>query len=173
MPNETHGSKTTKIVFLDIDGPLVTRRAHEVKGIKGSSTRTGDKFDPLCVGLLNLICEKSGAKIVISSSWRSGNDLCKQRLVEAGVKQDNFHATDWETPDLVVKGPGGVYLAKRRGDEISEWMLRHGEPEAYVILDDDADMLGHQLSNFVQVTFEDGILFKHYEKCLERLGASK
>ena len=50
-------------------------------------------------------------------------------------------------------------------------MLRPGEPEAYVILDDDADVLGHQLPNFVQVTFEDGILYKHYEKCLQTLGA--
>lgn len=159
-----------KVLFLDIDGPLVTYRAHMVKGVKGSSTKHGDKFDPICVGLVNLICEKTLAKIVISSTWRSGDDVCKNQLIAAGIAENHFHA-DHETPRLDKRDAryGGILVAVRRGYEIQAWLDAHPLVNRYVILDDDRDMLDSQLASFVQVDFDNGIQISHYTRCLEIL----
>ncbi len=73
-----------KIIFLDIDGVL--NHMYWLKKMKGVE---GDKkfFDPDCVRRLNTITDKTGAKIVLSSSWRIGKT--KEQLKE---QRDKFVA---------------------------------------------------------------------------------
>ena len=58
-----NGIKIMKIIFLDIDGVICT-------------PKTDFRYlDIRCVNHLNNIVEDTGAKIVISSSWRYGRTL--------------------------------------------------------------------------------------------------
>jgi hypothetical protein len=160
-----------KVIFLDIDGVLntgiyathffeickhfdLTRKA--AKDIRhGLRDQFGSHFDPRPVNLLKYIIEKTDAKIVVSSTWRSSG-LETMKLM-------------WEMRDL----PGEViditsYLNTDRGEEIEAW-LKENNVDSYVIIDDDKDMLPEQLLNFVQVDGEYGITLKDAEKIIEIL----
>jgi HAD domain in Swiss Army Knife RNA repair proteins len=59
-----------KIIFLDIDGVMNSQRFY-TNSIKGNRRdEYGDLFDPLSASLLNKLIKETGAKIVISSTWR-------------------------------------------------------------------------------------------------------
>ena len=70
-----------KIIFLDIDGVLNT--------ISNWGSRPIEKrFSPGCVAALNKITEHTGAKIVISSSWKNimGYQELSDLLHSVGIK---------------------------------------------------------------------------------------
>lgn len=130
-----------KVIFLDIDGVL-------------NSWATGYKITTEKLQLLNDLIEQTGAKIVISSSWRIGskdvNDFLDKNFSKRTFRLDNpnqelidniFYKNTIDLTDTF--GPS-------RGDEIQRWLNSHEDIESYVILDDDLDMLDEQLYNFVQ-----------------------
>ena len=61
-----------KILFLDIDGVLVTERGQQSQlAVKGTLRDDyGALFDPLSVGCLKQIIDATDAEIVISSTWK-------------------------------------------------------------------------------------------------------
>ncbi len=160
-----------KIIFLDINGVLKTGiyAIHYFEVCKhfglsrkdgkdlrhGLRDEFGSHFDPRPVQLLEYIIKETGAKIVISSTWRhSGEEQMKLM---------------WEMRSL----PGEVigitkHLNTDRGEEIAEY-LRENETDAYVIIDDHRDMLPEQINNFVKVDGEYGITLKDAEKIISIL----
>ena len=109
------------VVFLDIDGVLVTR---------GTQFH---HFDPECVKALNWLTSAADARIVLSSSWRHMpgiRDIIAGARIEAKVIGI--------TPDLNTMRRG-LYPPRPRGDEIMAWFRQHAQ-RRFVILDDDADM---------------------------------
>jgi predicted transcriptional regulator len=160
-----------RIIFLDIDGVLNTGiyathffeickhfglTKKEAKDWRhGMRDEFGSHFDPKPVQLLKWIIEETGAKIVISSTWRlSGLETMKLM---------------WEMRDL----PGEViditpYLNTNRGEEIEAW-LKENDVDSYVIIDDDTDMLPEQLNNFVNVDSEYGITYKDAQQIINIL----
>jgi len=133
-----------KVIFLDIDGVL-------------TSVRTGwFNMDIYAVNFLRWACKKSGAKIVISSTWRynHGEDFWKP------IFEEHLHE-DFKTPDLTVKQASGLYTSKIRGDEIKAWLDAHPEITYYVIIDDDADMLKAQEQYLIQTDSLNGMLDTH------------
>lgn len=143
-----------RIVFLDIDGVLVTQRSFFIR--KGELP----SCEPSCVAALNTICEATGAQIVVSSSWRlesSGQDLQKI-LGEWGVK-------------AIVLGVTPIGL-RTRGAEIEEWMAKAGERapiEGYVILDDCPDMEDDLLLHVVETDSVLGLNDGDARKAIEIL----
>lgn len=160
-----------KIVFLDIDGVLNTsKQYHEYRTIKSKETLEGADWDQYSfnellfgkehIDVLNNLIEKTGAKIVISSTWRrfySGRigrrpfaDLVAL-LKKVGIKGDVIG----KTPDqLETKFSQQV----SRGTEIQEWLNEHKDlgVEAFVILDDDSDM-DHLKMKMVQTDYRYGL----------------
>lgn len=136
-----------KFIFLDIDGVMNSNLFY--------SERTQDKrydewikehpqkvawgacnIDPKAVERLNKITRATGAKIVVSSSWRFDDNL-QEVFTLVGIEQRITDRTPW--------------LTKRvRGFEIQEWLSKQTEPYKYVILDDDSDMLESQTPYFIQ-----------------------
>jgi len=111
-----------KVVFCDVDGVLNNPSCY--------SRRTDcTPADPKCVAALNRIVRATGARIVLSSTWRmDGIESCNGRFGEWGVVVPIFDMT----PQLDFQP---------RGHEIDEWLKGHGgEIEAFVILDDTANM---------------------------------
>ncbi len=137
-----------RVIFLDIDGVLNHCNTRD------SRTPTADEKLPIplapeCVARLNRLVVETGAKVVISSSWRlfaRWQDL-GPALLRHGVVADIID----ETPDLVNDAPwlerwrtreGAPFQYERmeRGWEIREWLAAHPEVEQFVILDDCSDM---------------------------------
>jgi hypothetical protein len=152
---------TDPVLFLDIDGVLnclATWRRPKV----GTH-----RLDPERIELLNRVIQRTGCRIVVSSTWRHGDfrgpRSCTGILVQHGV-WPRFHR-DWRTPDL---GPDFS-----RGEEIASW-LRRNPVSAYAIVDDEADgieagLLPDLRPRFVQTTFEQGLTEAHAERLIALL----
>ena len=117
-----------KIIFLDIDGVLNT--------ISNWGSRPIEKrFTPECIAALNRITEYTGAKIVISSTWRNimGYYELSALLHSVGIEGEIIGKTP------LVKLSGGP-----RGEEIERFLYEYRKSEfdvsSFVILDDDTDM---------------------------------
>lgn len=153
------------LLFLDIDGVLNHRGwlvsanwRHIQAGARGERFDLAQaQIDPSRVALLNDICERTGCKVVISSTWRLAHP--EARMVEllgnAGFKGEVIGYT----PDLDTE----------RGLEVAAWLRHNAGPDArFVILDDNADM-GALLHRLVQTSFETGLDSSAVETSVELL----
>jgi hypothetical protein len=138
------------IIFLDIDGVLVTNQSPNMR----SPT-------PRCVKRLNELCSITGARLVVSSVWRMKGDLeyLNRLLSSWGVEAE-----------VVGKTPCHM---NERGDEIAAWLEGRADVESFVIIDDDSDM-GALLPWLVKTRFEYGITHNTVERAIRTLrhGAS-
>jgi hypothetical protein len=129
------------VIFLDIDGVLNTPsyavQAHAMwkrtKGWFKSRDKYGQVFDPMACACLEYLVDTTGAKVVISSTWRkSGLQVMKNMFIDRGIGITVIDITP-ET-ELI------------RGLEIEKWLYEN--PVAnYVILDDNNDFTQYQLEN--------------------------
>jgi len=142
-----------KLIFLDIDGVLNHHAYY-------NDICQDDRYEmighPMCdidtkaVMLLNELIAKTGAKVVISSTWRLGRSLfyLKHLLGNAGFIGDIISVT----PRLYCEE---AKASIPRGFEIQVWLKDNGyywrDDYQYIILDDDGDMLMHQQQYFVYV----------------------
>ena len=126
-----------KVLFLDIDGVVnCAKTVQRYGGVIG--------IDPYMALLVGRIVEATGAKIVLSSSWRhwpQGREEIRKRVM----------------PFIDTTSIKGVYLPTYRGLEILEWLNRHPEVERYAILDDDSDFHPSQQSHFFKTEWNTGL----------------
>lgn len=150
-----------KVVFLDFDGVLNTF------ALIGRDGRPLDRLDPAAVARLNAIVVRSGAKVVISSSWRVHRTLDELRAMLAGL---GFSGDVIDrTPELEASLYGDPFVARAR--EIQAWIDAQGEPpESYVILDD--AYLEEAAQFLVKTETSTGLLDEHVALALEILGES-
>ena len=143
-----------KVLFLDIDGVLNSHdwwRRREPLGLQGKALRD---LDPEAVALLNGVIARTGAKVVISSTWRLfGVEFVEEALTRRGFVGEIIGATDVFSDDM----------PNRRGREIFSWLNTHAKPESVAIVDDDSDM-GPLLPRLVKTTHQRGIEREHVEQ---------
>jgi len=163
-----------KILFLDIDGVLnnvITQTEIYHKGVRlpGSinPNELYPEFDVECVANLNEVILKTGAKIVISSMWRTlfeNYSYLADYLHFRGVVGEIIGIT----PNHQQPGTYG------RGGEIQEWMNENPdiEIESFVIIDDCDDM-DHLMPFLVQTNFSEGIARRHAKRAIEVLSVRK
>lgn len=160
-----------KVIFLDFDGVLNSFKEYTNPDIP-STLWTPEmlkehgialEISKIYVQRLNRITHATGAKLVISSSWRKGYladyaDVIEY-LHEQGVKGFVIGRTPW----------GPEY--KCRGDCIQAWLDEHeDEPiESYVILDDFADM-GPLIDRLVKTHHAVGLTDALAEQAIKMLG---
>ena len=174
-----------KVVFLDFDGVLNNDVWIKERWAAGEGQIVLTQVMPEHVALLNQLLERSGAKVVISSSWRhhyglfdtlsrSGRDAgdsLKNILERAGFKGELIGRTPDGWPGIRFSEP------RLRGKEIQAWITewqRSGKPlvEKFVILDDDDDMAHLRKNHFVQTDPMKGLIQADVDKALVILGAS-
>ncbi len=153
-----------KIIFLDIDGVLnhelwyrSERQCDRVKDMKAQDKdHRLSMIDPAKIELLNSLIKDTGAKVVISSTWRKGTPLDE---LENLFEQRGFEGEIIDvTPYLRFTGLEDYSYSVPRGCEIKAWLeTNKGILNAkisrvkYVIFDDDSDMLYWQRNNFIWV----------------------
>ena len=116
-----------KVIFLDFDGVLATSRFSTQLDEKGLlwTDCYGSLFDPVCIENLRLIIDRTGADIVVTSTW-------KMKLGLGGI-QAMWH--ERQLPGKVVGvTPDTDVLC--RGNEIEAWLAEREEDFCYVIIDD-------------------------------------
>jgi hypothetical protein len=139
-----------KIIFLDIDGVLTSEKSRDL-------SRNWKSFSPESMETLNYITGISGAKVVITSTWRIKYDQEELSKIfkSQGISADIIGCTR--------------NLGLERGIEIDEWLKRHkGKIESFVIIDDGSDMDMHS-DRLVMTTFREGLRQRHIELVLEQL----
>lgn len=135
------------VIFLDVDGVLNSRDWYRSQRDYSDDRR---HFDPAAVSRLNSLVDRTGAQIVVSSTWRKHF----KRLVEmreffasVGVRGSIVD----RTPNSTEEGLADLIESKTpyarperifRGHEIHAWLLKNERRHTgrFVILDDDSDM---------------------------------
>jgi hypothetical protein len=98
--------------------------------------RYGD-LESACIEVLNGIVARTGAEVVVSSTWRYGKTVAElQEMLDA-------HGFAGRVCDKTPVGAPGA----TRGDEIAAWLSQH-PVDGYVIVDDHVDM-GPLMSHLV------------------------
>ncbi len=158
-----------KVLFLDIDGVVLPRRAYFLP----NQTRPLVKmFDPCAVALLNDACTSQKRQIVLHSSWirtlywdntKDGDVV--GHCIEQGIQSDLFHSDPYCGRDI-----------HWRYDRVEEWLLRHEEVDDFVIVDDEPlpklenlepqhpNLEGHLL----QTDFDEGLTMAIYRQLFDR-----
>lgn len=142
-----------KIIFLDIDGVLVGPKQLKIaSGIRAPFCRESVRW------LAKLVSE-TGAKIVITSTWRFNYIDHHSFQKEVFDKKNTFLEAFDYTPKLM----------KERGTEIWQWLEQHLQVGQYVILDDEPMHIANLRKCQVQTNFENLFGKEHYEKALSIL----
>jgi len=163
-----------KVIFLDIDGVLNDEEFYILRADENSQYHNYydkpyplSEFDPRCVERINKIVKETGAKIVLSSSWRS-DDTPKLLNI---FKQVDLTLFTYKTPYIYDFDPLTQKIRDvKRGEEIQKFLDEHPYIDKYVIIDDDSDMLPHQMDNFIKCNAYYGISDNDTEKAIKLLG---
>lgn len=168
-----------KVIFLDIDGVLNHQYFYtERSGMDTMPKYPFSEFCPVAVKNLNQLIEATGAKVVVSSSWRTGRttEQLQELLNSVGFKGNVIGKTG--NAKITISFNYGFSVGNEsassgsesvpRGVEIQHWLSTHGflrvnwgekalremleksRVKNYVILDDDTDMLYNQREHFVK-----------------------
>lgn len=135
-----------KIIFLDIDGVLIPPRH-----------RPPNTADPDCVKLLNIITDRTKAKIVISSSWR-----------HYGYNKTVSSLRDWGVTGEII-GATGIER-ECRAQEIMRWLAHNTakKVERHIVIDDEPGASTSEKS-FVQTNGDYGITLTDMDRAIDIL----
>lgn len=144
-----------KVIFLDIDGPMVTERSSTMWNHRLSCAC----FDTEAVRTLNAAVELTSAKIVVSSTWRIGRKL----------NQLNAIFDEFGVPRAIDTTP--VLKNASRGAEIQAWLRRKigvYAIESFAVIDDDSDISPFE-DNWINTPFTVGLNNSHLGRLVELL----
>lgn len=151
-------------VFIDIDGVLRHEDFFKNNVFESTADHTDGlfKFDERSMKNLNHIVEETGAKVVVSSSWRFSWQIGELQTL---FKYNGFIG------DVIDVTP--IYLESythevARGKEIADW-IKKNPIDNYCIIDDCNDMLDEQETHFVWVDDKHGITEDDAEKAIQIL----
>ncbi len=153
-----------KVIFLDFDGVLNTDKYVAACG------RVGMIIDPEKMELLKEIVERTGAKIVLSTSWREHWSEHELECDETGDEIKRIFA--FHGMRIYGKTPE---ISFRREKEIEKWLDDHPSTENFVVLDDlPLDTSGRLGGHFVKTSaYSTGLTCEHVESAVGLLSTGE
>lgn len=154
-----------KVIFLDVDGVL--NNAHTRETFEDYIFVSDDK-----ILLLRKLIDKTGAKIVLSSSWRKGwrfkdnNPSCANEDVRL------FNALELKLKEYGIELMSYTGHFWHRGKEIDYWLKNwNGEKiESFTILDDmEREELEPNADHLVQTDLSTGLTETHIIQAIKLL----
>jgi HAD domain in Swiss Army Knife RNA repair proteins len=148
-----------KVVFLDIDGPIINAGCY---GINKAASLSRRVMNTSAIGWVNILCEFSEAKLVTNSTHNrddatmSVRDL-KGDLINWGLKKEYFHE-DWRTKYATTLFDRHV--------AIQHWLDKNGDHD-WVCFD---DYFFKDDPRLVLVDMNDGITYNDFKKAAEIFG---
>ncbi len=154
-----------KVIFLDVDGVLNSDEYFDkIKNLNVDGIQS--EIDVEKIKMLNMAINETGAKIVLTSSWRYTRNAqeLKKLLSEYGIPTDS-------TP----------FIQNKRGLEIKQYLLENPDVENFIIVDDelfdsyDDELIKKlvKISNGNGHNFGEGLLPKDIDEIIKRLGRNK
>ena len=171
-----------KVIFLDCDGVLNSR----------NSLYKDEALEDDLILRLKRIVNQTGAKLVLSSSWRIITSSVRKLMDK--LDQFSMHLSSMTrsgvplkyiidkgfTPTERYKDTVPDYDGARhditydRGAEIAWWLDHHKGVESFVILDDDSyDIKTYYPEQLVKTNFDAGLTEEDAKKAIEILGKRK
>lgn len=141
-----------KILFLDYDG-VINKLGQGYSTLTRQMGSSLIMSEPELVYRVNLIVDRTGCEIVLSSSWRHMPDW-REALRLSGIVKPLLDRTPLRSDH---KKHGCSYEDLCRGHNIQDWLDEHPEVTRYAILDDSSDMLASQLPNFFRTDTAQGL----------------
>ena len=148
------------VIFLDIDEVLWFTRVK-------MALPDADGIDPVSAGMLRRICGDTGAKLVVTSTWRCSADRCRTMFDAYGLTRHLWSpiddpADDWRAEDQNAS----------RTLAIRNWLADHPDVAVWAILDDSRqDFDAFMLGRLVHVNALYGIGIDEYRRAMKLLGA--
>ena len=136
--SEYDGPEKHRVAFLDFDGVFTLTY--------GRAARVDNYVKASAVAFLDSALTELGIKIVVSSSWRIGEDRLR---LSTYLDLAGFTARLHD--DFKTKSTDGF-----RGNDVREWLSRHPEVTEWVIIDDETDFHEDQLDRLVHVDMAEG-----------------
>ncbi len=142
MPKVRESTGSDRLVFVDIDGVLAPFQSEA-------------PFCPACVTCLNEIVERTGASIVITSSWRerASVDELREWFRRAGFRG-------------VIVGVTPILLGRSRGAEVHAYLGELDRTGVFIIVDDQADMDAKLRERLVLVDGDIGLRASDVDRAL-------
>lgn len=159
-----------KVVFLDFDYVLNTVEWLEgVQSVPYGSARfpdNGAMLDPTKIALVQQICRRTGAVVVLSTAWRTTDNMEELR---GYLRRGGLEAAVIDRTPRCFSG--------HRGREIEQWIEENVDDRdtfKFVILDDRDDMEPN-VDRLVQTSpyGDEGLLPEHVERAVGLLGEIK
>lgn len=150
-----------KAIFLDFDGVL-----NSAKYLLGCGD-CGMAIDPTRMVLLRRIIDATGAKIVLSTSWREHweKDLAKCNSTGVFIN-DIFSKYGLQIFDKTPE------LHERRETEIKSWLDAHPEVKSFVVLDDSLLSADYLHGHFIKTSnYFDGLDETDAQKAIDILNS--
>ena len=184
-----------KIIYLDIDGVLNCETGYksgDCKYQEWPDTNREDgknyhqRFYSKSKDLLNRLIKETGAKIVISSTWRhAGLEFMKNVWDQENMEGEIIGITPSFRGDIdgytIPRGCEIEYHLENVMEfhhinwskDLQQEYMEKSEVDNYIIIDDDSDMLYSQRNHFVHVLpsprNKDGFNEKYFEEALKKL----
>lgn len=146
------------IIFLDFDGVLCTLRQSYAEGDLGVL----GCLDPVAIRFLDRITTTYNVKIVISSTWRLGNDV--QYFYSLFKAAGAYNLANSLHEDFKTVSDCGF-----RGNDVEKWLVINNEVLDYLIIDDESDFHEYQKPKIVKTCGDNGILLDNYKDIINRL----
>ena len=161
MSKRKHKVSKLKIIFIDIDGPLIPARAYMLPKKHNHGPFVMD-FDPVAVSLLNHLAENCGWKFVIHSSWLRvwGPEATLEHCISEGLDKKHFY-----------KDPLTDVTLHWRYDRVARFLEQHPYITDYVIIDDEEYKPGIEFEHIkgledhlLLIDFDEGFLMKNFRQ---------
>ena len=151
--------KLMTVIFLDIDGVLVTAKSYQ---LPGDERRDRAEADPFCVHALNALTDATGAVLVVTSTLRrEGLMAVKDILRGWGVTGKVLDRTPF-----LERAQGDIVAEQPRWKEIRAWLDSYVRPiDSFIILDDEGGM-GPFTPHLIPTDMRSGLTVAHVEKTL-------
>lgn len=149
------------VIFLDIDGVLNTRRHLRSQ----ANERDKKRWCPISSKAIAAMCRRSGARIVVSSTWRYEYDWYElMKIFERNGIPANY--VIGKTP-YIYSPPFDPFGS--RPAEIQKWIDQNAISE-YIIIDDNFNPFPSQASHCIHTDPEIGLADKEkIWECFSRL----
>ena len=150
-----------KVIFLDIDGVINSEINQDYNFKKGRWSTRNIVMDPEAMLCIKEIVDKTGAEIVLASTWRYADEDGSFASKENFVKQLNEFGMVLadETPQL---------SEYNRAEEIIAYLKAHPEITHFLIIDDDIDLLkNNELKvNLLHTNYQVGLVKSEVENAV-------
>lgn len=138
-----------KIIFLDVDGVLNTSKTFKM--VYDLFKNTGKKeleIDLFRLEYLKQIIDQTGAKIVLSSSWRRFFDKIDNKIIPLNEKGRDFYNL-LNNYGIEIYDKLNNELCNSREKLVIEWLSKRDGIESFIMIDDEPSLFDSLLDNLI------------------------